>query len=262
MPKNKVDAEVSIMEIKQGEIQFFIRGLSPLIYHRMGEKAKRELLFPKGRKTAADKATSLKHNPIQEYRDSVYRSKEKKTLLMVPSVMFKAAISNAALDIPGATKAQIGRLVWVMGDEISVYGVPKLMMSVVRSSDMNRTPDIRTRAILPEWACSIRVRYIRPNISEQSIINLVASAGIITGIGDFRQQKGKTSYGQFELVGKSDDEYKRILSTGNRAAQEKALETPDFYDYDSEELYNWFYNEFKTRRGDSEFLKLIEGGKA
>jgi len=199
MAKAKTDAEISIMEIKQGEIEFCIKSTSPLIYHRMGEKAKRELLFPKGRKTAADKATSIKHNPIEEYRDTVYRSKQKETLLMVPSVMFKAAISSAALDIPGATKAQIGRLVWVMGDEVPVYGVPELLMSTVRSSDMNRTPDIRTRAILPEWACSIRVRYIKPNISEQSIVNLVASAGIITGIGDYRQQKGKTSYGQFEL---------------------------------------------------------------
>jgi hypothetical protein len=26
-------------------------------------------------------------------------------------------------------------------------------MTPVRSADMNRTPDVRTRAILPEWAC-------------------------------------------------------------------------------------------------------------
>lgn len=259
---NKVKAEISILEINQGEIEFFVRGTSPLIYHRMGEKAKRELLFPKGRKTAADKATSIKHNPIQEFRDTIYRSKKKETLLMVPSVMFKAAISNAALDIPGATKAQIGRLVWVMGDEVPIYGIPELFMSVVRSSDMNRTPDIRTRAIVPEWACKIRARYIKPNISEQSIVNLIAAAGVITGIGDYRQQKGKTSYGQFELVDKTDADYKRILKECGRANQESALESPAFYDYDSEELYNWFYNEFKERRGESETLNLIQGGES
>ena len=262
MVKKTVNAEVSIMEIAQGEIEFCIKGSSPLIYHRMGEKAKRELLFPKGRKTAADKATSIKHNPIEEYRDTVYRSKKKETLLMVPSVMFKAAISNAALDIPGATKAQMGRLVWVIGDEIPVYGTPQLFMSTVRCTDMNRTPDIRTRAIVPEWACKVRVKYIKPNISEQSIINLMAAAGIITGIGDYRQQKGKTSYGQFELVGRDDADYKRIMKQGGRAAQESALETPDFYDYDSEELYNWFYSEFKGRKGEAETMKLIHGGKA
>ncbi len=255
--KKQKDAEISILEIKQGEIEFLIKGASPLILHRMGEKAKREVLYPKGRKTAADKATSIKHNPIQEYRDTIYRSKAKETLLMVPSAMFKAAISNAALDIPGATKAQIGRLVWVVGDEVPVYGIPELLMSTVRLSDMNRTPDIRTRAIVREWACKIKVKYIKPNISEQSIINLVASAGIITGIGDYRQQKGKTSYGQFELVSRGDADCKSILKAGGRKAQTAAMEEPGFYDYDSQELYNWFYNEFKARRGESEALQLV-----
>jgi hypothetical protein len=260
MAKNQ-SVEISILEIYQGEVEFLIKGTSPLIFHRMGEKAKRELLFPKGRKTAADKAANLKHNPIEEYRETVYRSNKPETQLMVPSAMFKASMANAALDIPGATKAQMGRLVWVLGDEVPIYGVPELFMSIVRSSDMNRTPDIRTRAIVPKWACSLKVRFIKPNINDQSVINLIAAAGVITGIGDYRQQKGKSSYGQFELVGKNDKDYRRIIKEGGRAPQEKALESPAFYDYDSEELYNWFYDEFKTRRGEADLLKLVEGGK-
>lgn len=262
MAKSKSETTISVLEINKGEIEFLIKGTSPLIFHRMSEKVKQELLFPKGRKTAADKATSIKHNPIQEYRDTVYRSKSEETALMVPAIMFKAALSNAALDIPGATKAQIGRLVYVVGDEIPVYGVPELLMSVTRSSDINRTPDVRTRAILPQWACKVSVQYIKPNISEQSIVNLMAAAGVISGIGDYRQQKGKSSYGQFELVSTSDKEWKEIVKTGGRKAQEEALENPGFYDYDSEDLYTWFYNEFKTRKGESEALKLVQGGKA
>ncbi len=258
----KKTSEVNILEIKNDIITFNIKGTSPFIFHRMSEKAKRELLFPKGRKTAADKATSIKHNPIEEYRDTVYRSKGKETCLMVPSVMFKAAISNAALDIPGATKAQIGRLVWVEDDEVPMYGIPELMMSIVRSSDMNRTPDIRTRAVLPEWACTFSVRYIKPNISEKSLINLVAASGIVSGIGDYRQQKGKSSYGQFEVASMDDADFTRIVSEQGREAQEAALENPEFYDYDSEELYNWFYDEFKERRGEKEALALVQGGKA
>lgn len=261
MSKTKQDATISVLEINQGEIEFLIKGSSPIIFHRMSEKVKHELLFPKGRKTAADKATSIKHNPIEEYRDSVYRSKAPETLLMIPAMMFKAAISNAALDIPGATKAQMGRLVYIVGDEIPVYGVPELMMSVTRSSDINRTPDIRTRAVITDWACKVRVQFIKPNINEQSIINLMAAAGVITGIGDYRQQKGKSSYGQFKLVGSDDEGYDEILKSG-REEQEAALDTPTFYDYDSEDLYTWFYNEFKLRKGESEALKLVQGGKS
>lgn len=253
----KQEVEISVVKLSKGAIDFCIKGTSPLIYHRMGEKAKRELLFPK-KKTAADKAANIKHNPIEEYRDTVYRSKQPETLLMAPSIWFKAAISNAALDIPGATKAQMGRLVWVMGDEVPIYGKPELLMSVVKSADMNRTPDIRTRAILREWACHINVQFIKPNISSQSVINLLAAAGVITGVGDYRQQKGKSGYGQFEITAQSDIDYKRILKQG-RKVQEEALENPGFYDYDSEELYNWFYNEFTVRKGKDEMLKLVGG---
>lgn len=257
--KQTKEIEVSIVELYQGEVKFKLKGTSPLIYHRMSEKVKQELLFPKGRKTAAEKATSLKHNPLEEYRDSVYRSKTRDTLLMAPSIWFKGAIQNAALDIPGATKSQMGRLVWVDGDQIPLYGIPELLMSVTRSSDMNRTPDIRTRAIVPEWVCDITVRFIRPNISEQAVINLLGAAGVITGVGDYRAQKGKSSYGQFTMVSASDADYKRIKKNGGRKAQLEAIETPSFYDYDTEELYSWFYDEYKKRRGSAEMLQLIEG---
>lgn len=256
---SKAEVKIDILEMEQGVIDFLIRGTTPLIYHRMAEKAKRELLYPKGKKNQAEKQANLKHNPIDEYRSSVHRSGGKETLLMVPTVMFKAAISSVGVDMPGAAKAQIGRVVWVEGDEIPVYGVPQLLMSVVRTTGQNRTPDIRTRAILPEWACRIRVRHMKEVINAQSLINLTSTAGIISGIGDYRQQKGKTSYGGFELVSAGDATWKRIVAKGGRKAQEAAMANPGFYDYDSEELYNWFYSEFKTRNGEKGYVELVSG---
>ena len=69
-------------------------------------------------------------------------------------------MAQAAIDVPGnAAKTQIGRLTTVEGAYVPVYGIPKLMMSTVRSKDMNRTPDIRTRAIQEQWACVIKISY-------------------------------------------------------------------------------------------------------
>lgn len=42
------------------------------------------------------------------------------------STSFKGAIRSAALDMPGAKKAQIGRLTYIAGDFVGIYGVPKL----------------------------------------------------------------------------------------------------------------------------------------
>ena len=49
--------EIEILSISQGEIQFAVVGVTPILFNRMSEKAKRELLLPKGRKSAAEKAT-------------------------------------------------------------------------------------------------------------------------------------------------------------------------------------------------------------
>jgi hypothetical protein len=54
-----------------------------------------------------------------------------------------------------------------------VYGVPKVFCAITRSADMNRTPDVRTRAILPEWACRFTVRFEKPILRDQTIADLL-----------------------------------------------------------------------------------------
>lgn len=253
MAKAPVKAdEISVLEIRQGQIEFCILGNSPLIYNRMAEKAKRELLMPKGRKTAADRAMSLKHNPIEEYRASVYRQETGNTRLVFPAPGFKGAMATAALDLPGTKKSEIGRLVWVPRYSVEVYGIPQLFMSVVRSADMNRTPDIRTRAILPNWACRVTVSFVMPKLREQAIANLLAAAGVTVGIGDFRQEKGKGSFGQFSLVQPDDPEFLRVIAEGGRDAQDAALERPESYDAETAELLDWFSAEVVKLTGKKE----------
>jgi len=57
-----------------GRASFWLKGKTPIIFNAMSAKAKHDLLLPKGRKTAAEKAQTLKHDPEEEYRNSVYRS--------------------------------------------------------------------------------------------------------------------------------------------------------------------------------------------
>jgi hypothetical protein len=243
------DSEITdILKVEKGSVECCLVGTSPLVLNRMSEKAKHELLMPKGRKNAAERATSLKHIPVEEYRASAYTLREGPTLLALLATAFKGAIRSAALDMPGAKKAQIGRLTYIEGDYIGIYGAPKLFMAIVRSADMNKTPDVRTRAIVPEWACTLRVTYVQPLIRAQAVVNLLAAAGLTIGVGDGRPEKGAMSYGQFRITNKEDADYKRILKEGGRKAQQAGLDVPVCYDDETTELLSWFDDERAKRQ--------------
>lgn len=240
-PKAEV-SEVSILEISQGEVRFAVVGTSPFYFNRMSEKAKRTLLLGGRKKTEADKLANLKHHPIEEFRDSVYRWADDAhpTRLKIPSPSFKGVMSTAALVLPGTRKTEIGRLVWVVDQYVDFYGIPQLAMDIVRSADMARTPDVRTRAKIREWACVVTVRFVQPNLTVKGISNLMAAGGVVAGVGDYRQEKGKGNFGQFRLADLDDEEFLRIKAEGARDAQDAALEDYVAYDAESAELLEWF----------------------
>lgn len=242
-------ATVEIPLITTQSVNLCVLGKRPLICNRMSEKAQRELLSPAGRKTTAQKQSTLKHNPLEEFRASPYTVKEDNapTYLAVMSSAFKGAMATAALDLPGANKTQIGRLVWVEDDYTGVYGIPELFMAVTRSADMNKTPDIRTRAIVRHWAALVRVSFVTPLINEQAIANLLVAAGQTVGVGDYRPQKGKGTYGQFELVSEDDPRFQAVLRAAGRASQLAAMQEPSAYDQDTEDLLAWWTNDVQRR---------------
>lgn len=250
-------SNIDIIEINTGKVEFCIVGVTPFICESMSYKAMTELLLPKGRKTAAEKATSLKHDPYAEFKNSVYinKNEDHPTYIDHLATAIKKCIANAALDIPGASKAQLGRLMWVNTERVPIYGEPEIFMSIVRSADMNRTPDVRTRAIIPEWACKFSVSFVQPIINVNSIANLLAGSGLINGLGGWRPQKGSGNYGQFRVCNENDPDFKRITKIG-RAKQIKAMENPAPYDIETEKLLAW-YDEEIHRRGVK--LKVVGG---
>lgn len=248
--KTDASGEVYIARVDRETVDFCILGTAPLICNRMSQKARQELLLPKGKKTTAEKASSLKHNPLDEYRASPYTAMEEDapTRIQLLSTMFKKACMTAALDLPGAKKAQIGRLLYVVGDRVPVYGVPQIFMSITRSADMNRTPDVRTRAILAKWACRISVSFVSPIIRLSSVANLLAAGGITSGVGDWRVEKGSGSYGTYEVVADDDPRYLEVVNGGGPEAQAAALQEPTPYDDETAELLTWYGVE-ANRRG-------------
>jgi hypothetical protein len=249
MATKKVSGILEAIEIEPllvGSMKIWIKGRTPLICNRMAAKGAREILFPGGRKGKAEKEQSLKHDPLNEYRNSMtLRAGNGETRVVFPAPAVKGAMATAALETRGTNRTQIGRLVWVDGYSLDVYGIPQLFMAVVRSADKNRTPDIRTRAILAEWAIPVVIHYVRPQLSEKAILQLLSNGGIIIGIGDFRQEKGKGNFGQFAIA--TEAECRPLVKSGGAKAQDAAIKAPACFDSDTEELLGWFQEEVKAR---------------
>jgi len=241
---------IEVAPLTVGRMTVWIRGITPLICNRMAEKAKRTLILGGGKKTKAEKEQTLKHDPESEFINSMTRRVvDGPTRVLFPAPAVKGAMSTAALETKGTNKTQIGRLAWVEGYSLDVYGIPQLLMSVVRSADMNKTPDIRTRAIFAQWCAPVTICFIKPQLGEQTIIQLLSNAGIIIGIGDFRQEKGKGNYGQFSVV--SEAECKDIVKTGGMKHQDAALKNITCFDDESAELLAWWTAEVKKSGKDS-----------
>ena len=248
--KPTAPATMEIHALKQGRIKLRMIGQTPMYFNSMGAKAWRDLLVGGGKKTAAEKK-NIKHNPEQEFRDSVYKKSTGDTHLCFPAAGVKGAMATAALETEGIKKTSVQRLIFLPESQIQIWGKPYLKMDIVRSADMNKTPDVRTRAYLPNWCAEVDIKFVTPTLSAFSIVSLLQNAGTIVGIGDFRQEKGRGSYGTFSVASSEDmgdqQEIWDDITQEAREVQELAMEHPECADDQTREFMQ-FIQEERLRR--------------
>ena len=127
---------------------------------------------------------------------------------------------------------------------------PHLKIDVVRSADMNKTPDMRTRAYLPRWCAEVDIAYVQPTLSAFSIVSLLTNAGAIVGIGDFDRKKGRGSFGTFQVtsedsMGAHQSDWDDLMKEGRGSAG--CFDNPEFADEQTEDLMQ-FIEEERARR--------------
>ena len=245
MPAKKPDPEsFTINQIGMDSMLVRLVGTTPLYIHRMSAKAKRQLMIGGRKKTAAERL-EIKHDPRAEFRDCmlVEELKHPHSAIWFPAMAIKSAMGTAALVVPGIRKTDVNRLVFLPADQIPIFGRPLLRMDVMRSSDINRTPDVRTRAFLPEWATELEIRFAKPALSREGVLTLLHNAGIVAGIGDSRQEKGKGSFGSFKIA-EPEDEISALLDVD---AQLEAVNNPQPHGVESAELLAEFDAEVASR---------------
>lgn len=249
MPKAKQEtAEIHVAPLRRGVTRLRIIGQTPLYQNRMSAKARQQLLVGSKRKTKIERL-EVKHNPVQEFRDSAEIIPDGPTALGLRVTAVKAAMCTAALETPGLTKTSAQRLLFMPGEFAALYGTPLLKMDITRSADIAKTPDVRTRAFLPKWGAEIEIQYILPQLSVSAVVTLLCNAGVLVGVGDYRQEKGKGAYGAFRVIGEGEDdpEWSDLIANHGREVQQAALDSPECFDRDTLDLMTFYADEVARR---------------
>ena len=240
---------LTIEPLKKGRLTLRIIGTTPLYFNSMSAKSQRQLLVPE-KKTKADKAATFKHEPLEEFRNSIYPIASDATFLGMLGSAVKGSMVTAAMVTGGINGTDVKRMVIVPNELISVWGVPFLKMDIVRSADMAKTPDVRTRAFLPRWCVQVDIEFLKPMFNPQAIVTLLANAGVVAGLGDFRQEKGKGNFGSFEIVTTPEQEleFDRLVREEGRSVQEAAMKEGKPYDQISRDLFAYSAARMEKRR--------------
>ena len=252
MAVKKTTEGAMVTALEHANITLRLIGTTPFYYNSMSVKAKRDLLIGSAPKTTAEKR-EIQHNPEEEFRDSVYKKSYGKTHLYFPPAAIKQAMATAAIETKGVARTNVQRLLFFPQLETEIYGRPYLKIDTVRMANINKTPDMRTRAYLPEWCAEINVSFVQPTLSATDVFTLLQNAGSIVGLGDFRQEKGRGAYGCFTVTGEDLPNWKDYKADWNRItkegmeAQKLAMANPECADEMTEELMGYL-NEERARR--------------
>lgn len=244
LKKTATAETITVTTMKPASVTLRIIGFTPMFQNRMTEKAKQYFLTGGGKKTAAEKV-DIKHDPIEEFRSSIERMpQDQETAIGIRVVAIKAAMCDAAIDTKGVAKTEAQRLLFMPGELVAMYGTPQLRLDIVRSADMKKTPDLRSRAFFPKWGAEINIQYMQPRLNAKAVVGMLANAGQLIGIGDFRQQKGKGSFGLFRVIAdEQDDEWDDLVANHGKAAQLAAIRSPGYANDETAELMEFFHQE-------------------
>jgi hypothetical protein len=203
--KGKIQVEMPPM----ARLTVLIEGISPLVVHRFSDKASKAI---KDKHTSGKKVRSLEARvPKEEYEEAFHYLANGKPGF--PASGLKGAIKTACADVDGIAMTQAKRLLWVPGQEAGTAG-SGLLLEITKAKprmreDMVRQPP-RTGTFVPRWrpefppGWQIEVPIVIKDtnvLSPDSVVNLLARAGMQVGLGEGRPEKdGAMDFGMFRVA--------------------------------------------------------------
>lgn len=198
-------AVVFIPKIETIQTTVEVRGISPLIVHAWGKKAK-EMMRQKQQKLAS-RAKEAK-NPVEDFNESRYRNDRGEDCL--PVIAFKSCAVEAGL-LAGVFKTVLRKAFFVgrAGEDLvpimnpatgKPYGEedpPTMREDMVRVGQ--GVADMRYRAEYRDWYVQIPVEFNPRIISAEQLMNLFDNAGYSIGVCEWRPEKDG-QFGRFRVV--------------------------------------------------------------
>lgn len=197
VPKKSQALEIPAPKFKKVSVQ--IKGISPLVFHRFSEKAKKQIQDKQGKKAKGGRAV---RNPQAEYKASYYYDSSGK--IVMPPRWFKTSMVGAARFLDDVPMTLIRGAIFVHGNKegwIPVkYKEERMREDVVKIG--RGTSDFRYRGELIDWEANLLIEYDSEVFSAEQVLNLLMRAGLQQGVGEMRpEQKSGDMFGRFEIVG-------------------------------------------------------------
>lgn len=205
--RNGMTKQVDLGVLRVRTMFLHIEGESPLVVHRFGEKAKKQMRDKQGQK-AGSSAKKVKRDPQAEFEGARYfvTNDDGERLDAFPSIGLKAAMIDSGYRYMGLVKQDLRGDIRIKPEYLEIIGPPPEMVEdVVRLAGVGRPADLRYRPYYFPWEMVVPVTYKPDRISEEQIVAMLAHAGFSAGLGENRPGKTGGNNGTFAVKAVAGD---------------------------------------------------------
>jgi hypothetical protein len=195
MPKAKEkETLVTLLPLEKRSMLITLKGDSPLLVHKFGERQKEAILNKQTRKSSVKKA----RDPLSEIEECIYRMEDGQEGF--PTIAFKIAMVEVAPYLPGLDKKKLRGAVHMIGDLTPITFKKRVVNESTVKINRGMSGEVRFRPEYKDWSCQLRIDFNESLVSPDQIINALNYAGFHIGVGDWRPQCSG-SYGRFSVKG-------------------------------------------------------------
>lgn len=184
--------QIDIPAPKVVQIEVTVEGITPLLMHQFGKKARDQMENAQGQKAKKGKEA---RDPKAEYLECIYRDEDGDEAL--PVVNFKAAMLRAWELVGLKNKNAIRFGIMIPGEFVKVEGKHRMRRDYVRLA--NGVASLTYRAEFPKWSVTVPMRVNINVISVEQALNVIAEAGQSCGVGDWRPEKSSGTFGMWKI---------------------------------------------------------------
>lgn len=199
-------------------MELTLMGVSPIVFHKWSEKAKKQILDKQQKKASSGKEL---RNPEADFWGAFYIDMDGHVAF--PALAIKSAIINAGRSIDEIPMTQIRSNIFVEGDDdgmvkVLASGKPykpsykltnipereqhgniiavdskngdvEMREDMVSLSGRGSGADLRYRPQIKNWSIVVTVKWNNGKFSREQVVNLLQYAGFGAGLGEWRPEK-------------------------------------------------------------------------